>query len=69
MKQSEILRKQEKRVIEMMCQNFSEDEIAEILNVSVHTIKSHVSKLMRMKLLKKDFISVPEDFKNSAKKN
>lgn len=39
---------QETRVCELLRKNYELDEIARIMNISLHTVKSHVAKIKRM---------------------
>lgn len=47
----DILNDSEKVIIKMIKHNRNARDIAEKLNVSVHTVKSHISKLERMNIL------------------
>ena len=52
----DILNDSEKVIIKMIKHNRNARDIAEKLNVSVHTVKSHISKLERMHILDSRFI-------------
>lgn len=39
---------QEARVCKLLRKNFELDEIARIMHISLHTVKSHVAKIKRM---------------------
>lgn len=49
--EEDILNDSEKVIIKMIKHNRGAREIADELNISVHTVKSHLSKLERMKFL------------------
>lgn len=60
MNQEEILNEQEKAILYML-QSHTKREIAEILNVSSHSIQAHISKFERLGLW--------SEFKNLFKTN
>lgn len=49
MRQQEILHEQEKKVMNMLCTH-SPQEIAENLNISLHSVKSYLIKFERLEL-------------------
>lgn len=42
----EILSEREKEVLNLLCKGFTNKEISEILFISIHTSKSHVTSLI-----------------------
>lgn len=58
MKKFEItpLCEQEKLILNMLCCDFSDSEVALKLNISVHTVKSHISKLKRLGFWREKFL-------------
>lgn len=38
------------KVLELLRRNYALDEIARVMHVSLHTVKSHISKIKRMNL-------------------
>lgn len=50
LKSNNTLNAQEKRVLELLEKNYTENEIAETLKISRHTVKSHIYKIKRMTL-------------------
>ncbi len=50
------LLKQERFILKLLKCNFSEKEVAEQLNISIHSVKSHVARLEKLGLWKVDFL-------------
>ena len=48
------LLKQERFILKLLKCNFSEKEVAEQLNISIHSVKSHVARLEKLGLWKFD---------------
>ncbi len=42
-----MLTKREKEVLEQMCKGYNNKEIANVLFISMHTAKAHVSSILR----------------------
>ncbi len=49
--EDDLLNDSEKIIIEMIRHDCDAKDIAEKLNISVHTVKSHISKLSRMNII------------------
>ncbi len=50
LKTKNTLNSQEIMVCELLRKNYELEKIAEIMQVSLHTVKSHISKIKRMNL-------------------
>lgn len=50
LKTKNTLNSQEIMICELLKKNYELEKIAEIMQVSLHTVKSHISKIKRMNL-------------------
>lgn len=55
-REMKILFRQEKFILELLNCNFTKKEIAEKLNISLHSINSYISKFEKLGIWKKDFL-------------